>query len=466
METAGDAGLDLSFTNGEYTVVAAFVDKLGNKSYQRLEASGTNTLTTFGFDNTMPTAFKLSTASEPDKTIYNIATAGPGAGLTASAVEDRAGFSSRPLSASLVLYQPGEDPFYAIAQDDADGGAVNLSGTIPACAADPSTANICNPVVNTVTNGLWMWDLVDQDQAGNRTDDHVTRMVLVDDEAPETQNVSLPPQVVANSSVTFSAPVTDNHDLWSVAFGQDFGDGVYLPFGENVMVGDGDRWNTDFTTSGTATLTLDKSIVARERADACGATMCAPDGTVDKAANVRAIATDAAGNQSAAVGNNFIPSTVDPGGKATSFSAATLNWFPISPDVATELCNGKGATECDTDTQETSVTMEMVAEGASGSYANPFGSAGKIYVYINIDNGAYYDGDDVWHLLGSVNASSAALTDDGTTRTYTWTFTIDSADVADIPVGGINLVAMGLNASTGTLLVSEPNTNVTVVNGS
>jgi len=458
-ETAGEAGLALSFTNAENTVVAVFADKVGNKSYQRLQGSGNNGATTFGFDNTMPTSFKIT--GQADQSIFNI-TSADGTGLTASAVEDRAGFSSRPLSAYLVLYQPGEDPFYAVAQDDEDGGAVNISGTIPACGADPSNANICNPVLSTLTNGLWMWDLVDQDQAGNRTETHVQRWVLVDDEAPETQNVSLPPQVVANSSVTYSAPVTDNHDLWSVAFGQDFGDLVYIPFGENVMLGDGNRWNTDFTTSGTATMTLDKAIVARQMTDAAGA----PTGAFAKAANVRAIATDAAGNQSLPFANNFIPSTVDPTNKAANFTMDS--WIVTGPDAAVELCNGQSTTECDPDTQETSVTMEMVATGASGTFANPFGSAGKIYVYINIDTGGgFYSDTAVWYLLGSVNAASAALTDDGAHRQYTWEFTVSSADVADFADGtSINLVAMGLNAATGTLLVSQPNANVTVVDGS
>ena len=404
-ETAGDAGLDLSFTNDENTVVAVFTDKVGNKSYQRLEADGgTNDAETFGFDNTMPTGFAVATGSEPNRIIYNIANTGPGDDLGFSSTEDRAGFSSVPISGYLVRYTADDDPFYAIAQNDEDGGAVNLPSTLPACGAatDPSNANLCYPVANDLTNGLWMIDAVSQDQAGNRTATSIQRQVLIDDVAPLTQNVALPPQVVAGSAVTYSAPVTDNHELWSVAFGTDFetvagstiGDDVFVPFGENVMVGDGDRWDTNFPTSASAVLTLSKAVVAREMAP--GGT---PSGDVGLATNVRAVTTDAAGNQSAPTGNNFLAGTVDPGGDSDTYSAETTNWA-ISTDDDYLLCNGQGSTACDDDpvtgTQVTSVDFDIIAEGASGTYANPFGAAGVIYVYVNIDDGdaAYYTADE------------------------------------------------------------------------
>ncbi len=462
METAGDAGLDLSFTNDENTVVAVFVDKVGNQSMVRLSSNAmTNTLTTFGYDNTMPTDFKAAAGSEPDKIIYNQANTGPGLNMSFSQTEDRAGFSSVPISAYIVRYDPEDDPspFYAVAQDEEDGGAINIASTLNACAAvtDPTAAAPCYPNNNTLTQGLWMLDAAGQDQAGNMTDTHVQRWVLIDAESPLTQNVSLPPQVVAGSSVTYSAPVTDTHELWSVAFGQDFGgDGIYIPFGENVMVGDGNRWDTNFVTSATATLTLPKAVVAREYAP--GGT---PAGAFTLTTNVQAVTTDAAGNQSAPIGNNFIPATVDPTGKAAIF-ATTTNWEVSGPDAATALCNGQGGTACDVapdGTDVESVDMEIIAEGATGSYANPFGADGIIYVYV-FTGGNYY-------LIGSVNSASAALTDDGATRTYTWTFTVSMDDVAAFADGtNIGLVAIGLNAATGTVLQSDANMNVTVVNGS
>ena len=473
VETAGEAGLDLSFVNTENTVVAVYTDLVGNQTIERLSSNAShNTLTTFGFDNTMPTSFAVAAGSEPDHIIYNIASPGPGLGLNFGATEDRAGFSTVPISGYLAMMGP-DGTTYPVAQDVDDGGAINLGFSLAACSgATPSAAAPCYPTdVTAGGDGLWMFDAVSQDQAGNRTATHLQRMVLVDGTAPTTQNVSLPPQVVAGSTVTYGAPVTDAHELWSVAFGQDFGgDGVYLPFGSNVMVGDGDRWNDNFPTTATAVLTLDKAIVARERANTCGVTTCAPSGTVNLATNVRAITTDAAGNQSAPFANNFIPGTVDPSpSKAASFSPETTQWFPVVPDAATTLCNGQGGTACDTDpgTDVESVDVEIQAQGASGTYANPFGASGVIYVYANIPTGGYYTGGNSWYLIGNVGAASAAITDDGTTRTYTWTFTISKADVEQIADGtNIGIVAMGLNAATGTLLVSEPNMNVTVVNGS
>jgi len=475
VETAGDAGLDLSFTNDEYTVYVVYTDKVGNQTVVQLSGNGdSNDADTFGFDNTMPTAFKLSAASEPDKIIYNIANGGPGLDLSFSATEDRAGFSSVPISGYLVLYAAGEDPFYAIAQDDADGGAINLPSFIPACdGSTPDNGDPCYPNDIGQDAGIWMFDAVDQDQAGNRTTTHIQRMALVDAERPLTQNVALPPQVIANQAVTYSAPVTDNHELWSVAFGTDFetaagsgtGDGVFLPFGENVDVGDGNRWDMNFPTSGSAVLTLNKAVVARELAPAG-----VPSGDVGLATNVQAITTDAAGNQSLPAGNNFLAGTVDPTDKAASFAPATQDWA-INTDDDYDLCNGQGSTACDVapdGTDVTSVDFEITAMGASGTYANPFGASGVIYIYVNIPTGGYYTDTNAWYLIGSINASSAALTDDGSDRTYTWTFTVTSDDVAAIGDGtAINVVAMGLNAATGTLLVSDPHGGgvVTVING-
>jgi hypothetical protein len=200
-----------------------------------------------------------------------------------------------------------------------------------------------------------------------------------------------------------------------------------------------------------------------------------PTGTVDLATNVRAITTDAAGNQSAPFANNFIPGTVDPAGDATSYASATpalntTNWEVTAPAAAVALCNGQGGVDCDVapgGTDVESVSMSIVAQGVTGSYNNPFGSSGVVYIYANIPTGGFYTNTNTWYLLGSVNAASASITDDGATRTYTWTFTVTADHVAPIANGtNIGLVAMGLNGANGTLLVSDPNMNVTVVNGS
>ncbi len=481
VETGADAGLDLSFVNTENTVVAVYTDLVGNQTMVRLSSNGSNNpLTTFGYDNTMPTSFAVAAGSEPNQIIYNIANPGPGLGLNFGAVEDRAGFSSVPISGYLAKMGPSGTT-YPIAQDIDDGGPISLGFNLATCGgAAPTSVAPCYPT-NTTAGGdaLWMFDAAAQDQAGNLTGTHLQRQVLVDGTAPTTQNVALPPQVVAGSSVTYSAPVTDNHELWAVAFGTDFetvagsgvGDGVYLPFGENVVVGDGNRWDDNFPTSATAVLTLSKSIVARELA-----TGGAPTGDVGVARNVRAITTDAAGNQSAPFANNFILGTVDPTpSKRLSYASATpalntTNWEVSGPAAATSLCNGQGGTACDVapgGTDVKSLTMTIVAEGVTGSYNNPFGSTGVIYIYANIPTGGFYTATNSWYLIGSISAASAAITDDGATRTYTWTFTVTDADVAAIADGtNIGLVAMGLNGANGTLLVSDPNMNVTVVNGS
>jgi hypothetical protein len=343
---------------------------------------------------------------------------------------------------------------------------------MPACAAAPTNAAPCYPTSTVAGDALWMFEAGALNQAGLVTDTRITRMVLTDATLPMTLNVALPPQLVAGSPVTYSAPVTDNHELWSTAFAQDYGDLVYLPFGDPVMVGDGNRWDDNFTTSATAVLSLTKAIVARERAPAG-----VPAGAFAYATTVRAQTTDAAGNPSATVANNYIPATVDAAGAAATYGGAnppatlTTDWSVPTPAAAVTLCNGQGGTACNVapgGTDVLSTTMTIQAQGASGVYNNPFGAAGTIFVYVNLPGAdvTYYTADDSWFVIGSINAASAAITDNGMTRTYTWSFTVTSAMVAQFAAAtNIGLVAAGLNDTTGTLLVSDPNVNVTVVNG-
>jgi hypothetical protein len=210
-----------------------------------------------------------------------------------------------------------------------------------------------------------------------------------------------------------------------------------------------DKWDGNFPTDESATLTLNPAIVGLQEYGTW---------TQYPFVSVRATHTDLAGNESTQVGNNFIPGTVD---APEDYSGAGLTGLYFgAPTAAVELCNGQGASACDDDTQETSVTAEWIAEGPAGSFANPF-LTGTVYFYA-------FDGVD-FELLGSVDASSAVITDEGIggNRYYTWSFDVTSEMAARYPDGtNLAIWAMGVKNSMGTgLYAPTMNGNITVVDG-
>ena len=443
-----------------------------------------------GYDKADPTA---QAAAAPgggviwqDKVILNGASGLTPAvdGVSIGGTEDRAGFSGTPLRMWLSRLTAAGTSF-RVGANATSGGVVNEGSTVLACAGlTPANGAPCLPDKDALApanpDAYYSFYAYLVDQAGNEVDTGIQYDWLLDVTVPTTQNVALPPQVVAGATVRYSAPVTDVLDLWEVAFGFDFGnDLTYIPFGENVMVGDGDRWDGLLVNNATAILDLDKAVVARERASAAAAGIFAaaggvnaPSGTVNLATTVRAITEDAAGNLSAAAANNFIPGTVDPNGAAASYTAGAgttaIGAFDVtSPSGGVTLCNGQGSTACAAPAVK-STTITVTTLGVSGVFPNPFGADGKIFFYVHQDGDVtYYNGvTDLFYLVGSVDASSATFTDDGTVRTYSFSFALTSDMVASFSPGAINVVAIGFNGGTGTALVSQPNALIAVVNGS
>lgn len=493
--TPGGTGLGPTMVNTEYEPVAVLTDLLGNRTLIGLTASagGDNPLNvTVGHDAAPPTAQALAAGSQGDKVIFNLAAFGvdgvagtgddviAGSFMNFSATEDRAGFSATPLRI-WTKRQTGTATTYPVGANGTTGGYVNEGASVPACTGvAPVNGAPCVPNGTLATDAYYTVSGHLVDQAGNEVATDIVRYILKDETVPVTDNVALPPQLVAGSPATFQAPVSDNLDLWSVAFGFDFGDGVFIPFGENVAVGDGNRWDGAVVRSGTAVLTLANAVVARERASAAAAGIFAaaggvnaPSGAFALATNVRAITEDAAGNLSLPLANNFIIGTVDAAGRAATFTAgpgttATGAFDVVTPAAAENICNGQGGVACAVG-DVTSQVITVEALGVSGVYPNPFGAGGKIYYYVHLNgvDGTFYTADDQWFLVGSIDSSTATFTDDGTVRTYGFSFTLTSAMVASIANGtNINVVAIGFNPATGTALVSEANTNLTVVNGS
>jgi hypothetical protein len=293
--------------------------------------------------------------------------------------------------------------------------------------------------------------------------DPVDYWVFNDQEAPEVDNVGVPATVEVGEPMTVSAPVHDNQHLGCTAFSFDVNNlGVFYPFGENLCNADADPWDLVFPTDDVAIQTIDPAIVAVEFFP-FGAVV----GDPFEFTNVRATHTDLAGNQSTQAGNNFIAGTVEDG---TSFEGTGLTNFEITePSAAVLLCNGQGDDACDVDGDDgpeevTSVDIEIVVEGPSGTLNNPF-LPGKLFVYLRTGPPAALQFD----LVGTLDASTATIIDEGVggSRFYTWELTIDADDVDQYAVGENPWIFVaGVKNATGTaLLTAVGNPNITVVEG-
>ena len=472
--TPAGAGLAPGLLATDNQVQAGLWDALSNVAYVALNASPTGALnpaTTFGIDGLNPTASAL--AGVLNQTIYNLASVASTLGLTFTSVEDRAGFGAASVEATLFRLMAGTNTApWLIGKSATSGGIVNIAAGLAACAgAAPSNAAPCIPdggAGNAPADAYYTFVGTRKDQAGN-PGTTFTREILWDRTIPTTSNVAIPPTLTGGATATFSAAVADILDLYASAFAFDWtgaGAGVFLPFGDKTVVSDG-RWDGTLTTTASAVAPIpfvrSVELASTGYVSASPPTAGSPSGVLLAAANVRVITEDAAGNLSAAAANNFIAGTV-PAGTA---DAATTDFIITNTSVS--LCNG-GAGTCIA-AGKASVTLTAVARGQAGTFANPFGN-GKVYFYLVTEaaggDGLHFTADDIYELLGTpVDGASAAVTDTGagaTGRSYTWSLTITSADVAKWALGAARLVVIGVDAG-GDALVASPNNNVTIVQG-
>jgi hypothetical protein len=173
----------------------------------------------------------------------------------------------------------------------------------------------------------------------------------------------------------------------------------------------------------------------------------------------RFVVTDVAENQSSQR-NSFAPGSFP---APVSFGAGATPRFPAGATfqhttTATNLCFNADAACVGPAVR--SVTLTATATGASGTFQNPF--AFVLFAYVdNIDVGG---GQFTHRFIGT--DGTATMQDDGGTRTWTWSTTLDAADLVLNPAGlsfVLPVQAIGINGATGTALLSVTNTAITVV---
>lgn len=454
--TIADAGLaNTSLVNTAYTLVHQEMDAFGNtQTATRMVASADNPATTFGIDDVVPATQTVTGQA------HRAINPAPGGTWVFAGTEDRAGFSATPVRAYESRFNTAGTsyPNYGnnVAASSAFGSPLNYGFTL--AATD-----------NTMTEAYYYFEGYILDQGGNAFGTTVVRETLIDVTAPVAQNVQIPGALVGGALTVFTAPVTDNLDLLAADFDFQFG-GVatpWWPFGdpngtERVL---GTAWDATLTTSATATGTVNFVESIEDNA-------MTP--TILPANWVRVGAIDAAGNQSILQQNNFAAGTVTP--TATSFSATGMANFAIATVTGdgtvpnTNLCNTQGVAACAANDGE-NLTVKITTQGPTGTYAPPF-AGGYIYLYAQTAgvDAAFGTADDGIFLADRVSGAAGSVTDTGiagpTGRTYTFTMTINKADVASIAAGTpIQIIAIGVNGS-GAGIFSTVNAAYTVVAGS
>lgn len=126
-------------------------------------------------------------------------------------------------------------------------------------------------------------------------------------------------------------------------------------------------------------------------------------------------------------------------------------WTLTQPDAVVAVCNGEGATPCES--SGSTVTVRATATGPAGTFVNPW-FGGRVYFYYrHVTTGDYV-------YIGSLSAGAATISDDLTARYYSWQISFDATGV---PEGTLELIAVG--TTPGDWYATPVNCNVTVVAG-
>lgn len=390
-----------------FRVRIIFKDALGNITCFSLAPGGVAGAQ-FGADFTAPTGTVTGPAAGPPGLNVD-----PG-NFVVTASDNASGFD--PLGNALLV---------SMTRVGVSGATVCVIGTGSGCTAivQPLTFDATG---GPNTEGYYTTTITLVDQAGNQTVLVTARLYEFDATVPGfSGGISLPALIAGATTNTFTASVTDNLDLNTI-----FGDvtyptavlrypsqtigswGVPLEQGPTTVNYAVANWIRCINNAGDfATLTNQPSVITL---------------TVDdQALNVFSQASGAFGVNAQACG---------------AVGAVTINSF-----IQNAPSYGTGLTQVDIDgaslaaASSTTVTLVAVADVPLNSAVDPFARVEFYY-----DNGL--------GVLVKAGTATAVLAQTLTNRTYTYTF-VWNPDAA-VPVGAVNVVALGVDAQGDAVLTA------------
>ena len=398
-----------NLTNQEYCLRMLETDALGNVR--------TTVLGIFGVDLAKPIITSVTPANQTEITNTS--------DITVTMQDSISGFGNNPLNAT-VLRQTATASTCAV-------GVANSAGTACAAAAQVGGAGSAGSTTLTVvlpattaTEAYYSFSGQARDQAGNLSD-AVSRVYIIDNTAPTAVAVvQSTPTVPAGSAPNFNGHAEDNLDLnlarsWTTYLG-----GTISIQNQDVTLGE--FGPAAFTRSADFSITPVRFYRSMT-------TSAASAGTAPTLFTVQA--TDFGGNATTA------SATIVGVTAASTFS--TLGTFGTTANPAS-VCNPtSSATACGTSAQSTTLTTTATTASAQ---ANPF--ARIDYYYVDPSTG---------RLVFISSATSAAVVDNGATRTFTWTLAYNPIDSLS---GSVTVYAIGVNASGDAFLGTA--TAVTITN--
>jgi hypothetical protein len=405
-EVTNAATLAETLTSDVYVVVARAVDLLGNAvTIQISGGAGTGTNGTIGVDKSAPS---IELQSGPaDMTVTNNPAAL--AAYVAAASDTLSGFGATPWRLRDRVATPA--------------GTTCEIGTGVTCAFAQSATGTVNLPLD---QGYHTVEIFVVDKANNSSTT-ITRLALVDTEAPTVSNIQIPTTLVGGQVANFTALAQDNLNLDAAHFYLGYG-GLYLQFEPTKDLG---SFGASFATETSATLTTTTPFVRGVQNVAAGG---APTGGFISANEAQWQVFDLA---NPSVFQTNACSFTRP---ATAKTTYPLSWtMTASASAAVDRSPTTGQPACTTTPTSTQVSVSV---SAAGTFDRPF-----IKVVVLQDVGANH-----WIPVGET--TSASVTDVAGTRTWTYSG-ITYSPGANAAAGPVTLVVAGMD-SEGDVLLSEP----------
>lgn len=414
--TAGSA-LAETIVSTTYRARAVTTDRLGNRVCRDLAPGGVAGAT-FGADFQVPT---ISTTAGPANNSAFPAT--PVTAMTFTVVDNASGFGATPVTVTSSRLNP-------------DGTTSCIFGTTTAsvtCVAPTSQALTFDPTAGTNGQGYYTQTTSIRDQAGNVTG--TTTITFLVDVTPATFSggLSLQALYTGGASAAFNTVATDNLDL------QDVHGTITYPTAslhyEPQPLG---TYGPPLETNKPVAFTISSFIRCLNAAGDFST-------TTNKAASVDLFLRDFAQLNATAFGAQPIPgANVQTCNTVGNIAAADILSFAAgagSPNY------GAGKSQVDIDgatlatASATTVQLTAVANVAINSSIDPFT---RVEFYFETAPAS-----NVWRFAGT---ATAALSQTPTQRFWTYTFTWDPGAV--VPVGSVNVAAIGIDANGDAVLTT------------
>ncbi|HVX41099.1 MAG TPA: Ig-like domain-containing protein [Gemmatimonadaceae bacterium] len=434
-----------SNVNNAYTLKMIETDALGNAT--------TTTIGTFGVDLTAPTVTTTLAGATKNKVQGT-------AGTTTTSIADDFSGPNKTFMAitrqNSTATTNAAECVYGFASTGSD--SANVNGALPTYNPDGTMSGYCTPKAGAVAgaavdqgngDGYYTVSTYGTDNAGNAAA-ATSYKTGEDNTNPVQGGVSIPASFAGASTVTFPTTATDNMDLVRASAVLNYGNGMGLYYSNTLP---GVAFDNVLTTSATYSFSIPNFITSLQQVTAGNAPptlAVAGDTAATRPTGLTLDAYDEAQLKSNDVTAAFGAATFS---GATAYQAnANFQSWTVSPTASANVHNAKDSTN--------TVTLKGIATGPSGLLNIPFSS---VTFYYQIG------GAGPWIPAGTVSA--AAATDDGVTRTWTYSMTWDPPATApngtDLTVNGTTLTfravgqdaagnALSTNTSTGVITLTNP----------